>query len=190
MMMGVNAQERYHAPKPGVKTLSAAPENIVSSSSSLLENTMKLQIGKRSAVLVGVINNSDEPVYLAGVRGSFHDPADYTKLLYNRSYGLEQLEIPASGGEASFTYVFYPIDARRALDATFTVRLFYTDPEGREFSDSAMNQTVSVVYQSSSIDLDLIKTVIILAIFFAAIGKYVYDSFKGYASSSRKSKKN
>jgi len=139
------------------------------------------QIGKRSSVAGFLLNDADETINLAGVRGSFHDPYEFAKVLYNRSLLLWiNSRFPAKS-EASFLLHLLPnLTFGRAMDVQLAVTAIYVDAEGREYSDTVYNDTVAIVYGNDGIDFELIKTYFILLGIAAAFVYFVGTNIMSY----------
>jgi len=146
--------------------------------------------GKVVKALIGFQNNGEKAFIVDNVEGSFRYPMDYNYVIQNfTSFRYAREVAPAS--LQTFLYMFVPSEQLAGGSRTFglVLKLNYRDEEGNLYTDSAFNETVSVVEYDEGFDTEIFFMYVLLAAvsLLCVLGaQYVFTSMFGSRKQSRK----
>jgi len=133
----------------------------------------RFTIGDKIDLLVGFTNTGEQALNLSHITVSLMYPADwrvyvqnYTRLALNHT-----LVDPAT--QHSFLYQFLPDQYLEPREFGLTVKIFYSDLEGANYTSVVYNSTIHLVESDSTIDFQMVFTYIGLAAVSGLLGFFI-----------------
>lgn len=173
------ADEPILSPSPSVSTGFVFPTS----------SSRVFMLGEPITVVAGVSNEGDSPVNVTSLRVSLVYPQDWRVHIQNFSrIHVDKVVAPHEHG--SFAYTFMPDPLIEPREFALTGRIYYSTPEGENFTSIFLNHTFVLVENSadSGLDPQTLFTYIGIVGVLGLIAFFVYRSLGGMSKKSSRPK--
>jgi len=163
-------EEPVIGPSPDVSTYFVFPSSSVKS----------FTVGSGIPVVVGFQNHGNTLFNVTTIFASLMYPQDWRYYIQNYTkeyYG----EVVASSELRSFLYTFYPDPMLDPRDFGLTVKVFYTDPEGGNFTSVVYNNSITLTEAGGSFDAQTLFTYVGIVGVAGLVGFGIYKVARGFS---------